>query len=220
MKASHVIVLGLGTFGAAVARRLAHNKVRVTGVDQDEERVAELQDVLFEALVADVTDPRTIEQLPIDKVDAVVVSLGEDFARSILACLHVLEHKPRRVIAKVVTTDHAKILSKLGVSDLVFPEVEIAEQWADRITWPNVLLRLMTETQQEICELSVPDSLVGKTLREADLRRKYGLLVIGIKNTRADTQYRFSPDPDTVLSDEDVLLVVGDPEGLARFREL
>lgn len=220
MKASHVIVLGLGTFGAAVAGRLAKNKVRVTGVDKDEERVAALQDILYEALVADVTDPRTIEQLPVASVDAVVVSLGEDFARSILACLHVLEHKPRRVVAKVVTEDHRKILSKLGVQELVFPEVEIAEQWADRITWPNILFRLATETKQEIAEISVPDPLVGKTLREVDLRRKYGILVIGIKNARTDAEYRFIPDPDTRLTDEDVLLVVGDPAGLTELQEL
>ncbi len=220
MKANHVIVLGLGTFGAAVARRLTENKVRVTGVDIDEERVTELQDVLFEALVADATDPRTVEQLPVEKADAVVVSLGEDFARSTLACLHLLEANARRIVAKVVTPDHKKILAKLGVNDLVFPEVEIAEQWADRITWPNVLFRLITETQQEILEIGVPESLVGKTLKDADLRRRYGVLVIGIKNARKDTNYRFSPSPDTVLTDEDVLLVVGDPQGVAQLREL
>ena len=218
MQARHVICLGLGTFGAAVAERLAEDKVRVTGVDRDEERVAELQDTLYEALVADATDRRTLEQLPIEKVDAVVVSLGEDFTSSILCCLHLMELNARRVFCKAINRDHAKILEKLGVSDIVFPEVEIARQLAERIAWPNVLQRLALGTGHMLVEIAVPRSLEGKTLRDADLRRRYGINVLGVKDTLRDQEFLINPDPLTRLQEDQILLVVGTPEAIDRFR--
>jgi trk system potassium uptake protein TrkA len=220
MKPRHVIVLGLGTFGAAIARRLTENGCRVTGVDSHEERVAELQDVLFAALVADVTDRRTLEQLPIEKADAVVLSLGEDFARSILASLHLLELRARRIVAKVVSPEHEKILKKLGVHDTIFPEVEIARQWADRLTWPNILEELALGAGQIMAQMSVPGSLCGKTIREANLRAKHGITVLGLKNTVTDTEFVFNPPPDTVLNEDQILLVVGQRDNIERFREM
>ncbi len=218
MQARHVICLGLGTFGAAVAERLAVDKVRVTGVDSDEERVAELQDTLYEALVADATDRRTLEQLPVDKADAVVVSLGEDFTASILACLHLKEMKARRVICKAISRDHEKILKRLGVDKTVFPEVERARSLADEIAWPNVLQQLMLGAGHMLAQITVPKSLEGKTLQQADLRRRYGINVIAVKDTVFDTDFRFNPDPQTELREEQVLLVVGTPEAIEKFR--
>lgn len=106
----HFVVIGLGTFGTAIARQLAKNRCRVTGLDAERERVESLKDCLYEAIIGDVRDREALKHLPLAEANAVVLGLGEDITQSILAALHVKELGARCVIAKGVTDDHGKIL--------------------------------------------------------------------------------------------------------------
>lgn len=215
----HFIVMGLGTFGAAVARRLAHNGCRVTGVDASEECVELLKDVLHEALIADVTDARALEQLPLKTVDAVFISLGERYEQSILAALHVKELGARRVLAKGVTKEHGRILQKLGVDQIIFPEEEAGVYWADKETWPNVVDFLAIDPDYSLVEMAVPDSLAGKTLQEANLRQRFGISVIAVKDAlRGELQ--LIPGGDFTMNDDQLLLVIGTRDNLEQFRQL
>jgi trk system potassium uptake protein TrkA len=121
------VVLGLGSFGSALARRLTKNGCRVTGADASEARIDELKGQLYEAVVTDVTDRESLEQLLLNHADAVFISLGEEIEKSLLAALHAKELGARRVIVKGVTIEHGKILKRLGVDRVIFPEVEMAE---------------------------------------------------------------------------------------------
>lgn len=213
------VVLGLGSFGTALATRLAKNGCRVTGVDSDEERVEELKDVLYEAVVADVTDRDSLEQLLVGGADAVFISLGESIEPSLLAALHAKELGVKRILVKGVTIEHGKILAHLGVERVIFPEVEMATQLADSMTWPNVLDALAIDTDNSLVEITVPDSMVGKTLREADLRRRFGLSVLGIKD-HLTGHLALNPDGEFRLTDDQLLLVIGRRDDLSRFSEV
>lgn len=213
------IVLGLGSFGTAVAKRLSENGRRVTGVDSSERQVEALRDVLYEAVVGDVTDRETLRELILPSAEAVIISLGEQIERSILSALHVKELGARSIYCKGVTPDHGKILKALGVERVIFPEQEMAYQLADAFTWPNVLASLQLDSEHSILELAVPDSLVGKTLQEADLRRRCGVSIIAVKDALRG-ELLGVPDGAFRLSDDQILLVLGAKPGLRKFREL
>ena len=164
-KEERFVVLGLGTFGAVLARRLHKNGRRVTGVDADRARVEELKDDLYEAVIADVTLRDALEHLSLNDARAVVIALGEDIAQSLLAVLHVKELGAKQVIVKGVTAEHGRLLKRLGVDRVVFPEEEMASQLAESLTWPNVLDLLNIDREYSVMEIAVPDSCVGETIR-------------------------------------------------------
>ena len=124
-----------------------------------------------------------------------------------------------RIVVKGLTDDHAKILERLGVERVVFPEKEIARELADRMTWPNVLDFMPIDPDYSFVEIALPDSLVGKTLKDSDLRRLFNIWVIGVKDALTgaltllpDADYRFGPDQ--------LLVVVGKQEDVNRLREI
>lgn len=213
------VVLGLGSFGASLALRLSDNGCRVTGVDRSERNVQAVQDRLYEAIVADVTDRTAMEQLLLQNADAVFISLGENIERSILAALHVKELGARQIFAKATTDEHGRILEKLGVERVIFPEAEIAVQLADKVTWPNVLDLLKIDPDYSIIEIAVPNSLVGVTLQAADLRRRFNIFVLGVKDALLG-KLVVIPQADFVLNDDQVLLAIGKRLDLDRFREM
>jgi trk system potassium uptake protein TrkA len=213
------VVLGLGTFGSALAVRLTELGYRVTGVDSSEKQIQALQDQLYEAVVADVTDREALSQLLVSEAEAVFISLGEQIERSILAALHVRELGAENVIAKAVSTEHAKVLEKLGVQRVIIPEVEFARELAEKVSEPNVLERLHIDPQYSIIELEVPNSLIGKTLQEADLRRRFGVTVIGARDVLHGT-VQVVPGADYMLTDDKVLIIIGTEDSLRKVQEL
>lgn len=215
------VVLGLGSFGTALATRLTHNGCRVTGVDIEREHVEGLKDVLYEAVIGDATEPETLQQLSLASVNAVFISLGEhqNITPSILAALHAKECGAHRILVKGLTDDHAKILMTLGVERVIFPEKEIARELADRMTWPNVLDYMPIDPEYSFVEITLPESLVGKTLKEADLRRLFNVWVIGVKDALTG-QLSLFPDASYRFGADQLLVVVAKQADLNRLREV
>ncbi len=215
----HFVVLGLGTFGAVLAKKLHENGCRVTGIDGDEERVEGLKSSLYEALIGDVTDPETLKHLPLKECDAVFIALGEDITPSLLATLHAKELGANRVIAKGVNKEQQKILEKLGVERVVFAEEEIAQELADRMTWPNVIDFLPIDPEYSFLEISSPESLIDRQLMDVDLRRRYGIWIVGVKDAMSGKLTMF-PDGQFVFKADQMLLVVGKSADLDKLREM
>ncbi len=213
------IMLGMGTFGSALATKLAANGCQVTGVDQRRERLDLLKNVLHEAVIGDSTDREVLENLPIRDATAVFISLGETISQSLLATLHVRELGARNVIVKGVTKEHGKILEHLGVDRVVFPEEEVARELADRMTWPNVLDYLPIDPEYSVAEVAMPSSLSGKSLAEANLRSRIGIHIMGIKDVMRG-KFEMFPDGKTRLLEDQVLLVVGREKEIAALREM
>lgn len=213
------IMLGMGSFGTALATQLAKNGCRVTGVDNQRERLEALKDVLHEAVIGDATDRELLDNLSVREAQCVFISLGEAISQSLLSALHMKELGAREVIVKGVTREHGKILKHLGVDRVVFPEEEVARQLADKLTWPNVLDLLPIDPEYSFAEVSVPASLNGKTLAEANLRSRIGVYVMGIKDFLSGKLDMF-PAPTIRLLDDQIMLVVGKREELEALREL
>jgi trk system potassium uptake protein TrkA len=213
------IMLGMGSFGTALATKLAANGCRVTGVDGRRERLEAVKNEIHEAVIGDATDREVLENLPIKDATAVFISLGENISQSLLATLHVKELGARNVIVKGVTKEHGKILERLGVDRVVFPEEEVARELADRMTWPNVLDYLPIDPEYSVAEVAMPSSLSGRTLAEANLRSRIGVHVMGLKDVMKG-KFEMFPDGKTKLLEDQVLLVVGRESEIAALREL
>jgi trk system potassium uptake protein len=132
-KRSKFIIIGLGRFGSALARRLAKHGHHVTGIDIDENAVQAVEDCLANALVADGADEEVLKALDLASAAAVFISLGDHANRSIVATMYVLDLGAHRVIVKGIDALHAKILRKLGKVEVLFPEEAMARYVADHL---------------------------------------------------------------------------------------
>lgn len=215
----HFVVVGLGSFGTALAQRLHANGCRVTGVDASKERVEDLKDVLYEAVIADATERSALQLLPLKDANAVFISMGEDIAQSLLATLHVKELGARHIIVKGVTHDHGRLLENLGVDRIIFPEEEIAVELADRMTWPNVIDFLPIDPEYSFMEIGIPDSFIGKSLMELKLRTRHGVWVVGVKDAMTG-KLEMIPDGTYRLGVDQLLLVVGKQTDLDGLRDV
>lgn len=213
------VVVGLGTFGATVAKKLSANGCRVTAIDQSRERVERLQDVVHEAVIGDATDRETMEALSLEESEAVIVSLGAELSISVLATLHAAELGAKRILVKGVSDDHARILKHLGVERVVFPKQEVGEILADQLTWPNFVDYVPIAPEYSIVELEVGRAFDQQSLREADVRRKHGVVVLGIKDPRTG-KFNLLPDPDVRMRAGQLLLVIGRDKEVKGLREL
>lgn len=218
MAAKQFVVIGLGSFGTALAERLAKNGCRVTGLDASRDRVEALKNVLYEAVIGNATERESLAHLPIATADTVFISMGEDITQSILATLHAKELGGRHVVVKGVTEEHGRILMRLGVDRVVFPETEIARELADRMTWTNIIDFLPIDPEYGISEIAVPDSFAGKSLQDLDLRRKFNVWVVVLKDTLTGKLVMF-PDGQVTMGADQILVVVGKQDDLNRLSE-
>lgn len=212
-------VIGLGRFGAAMATTLAESGHDVIGIDGDEDKVRSLADIVSLALQLDATDERALRAAGIKDVDVAVVSIGEAIESSLLVVTLLRELGIDNIVAKAVTSLHGRILEKLGVTRVVFPEREMAIRIAHSLVVPNVLDYIELSKDFSIVEVPAPPEFVGKTLRDIGLRSRFGLTTIAIKHAGASDKdgTNIAPGPDDVVRAGDTLSLLGSNERLGQL---
>lgn len=215
--ASRFGVIGLGNFGSWVVRTVFENGREVLAIDSDKDRVQKIKRHATVAVVADCTQKETLTKLGLSDMDAVVVSLGENVSASTLVTLFLREMGVKRILVKAVNEDHAKILSKVGATEVIFPEKEIAIKTAKGLILPNILDYLPMTGEYEIVELAPPDSFVGRTLSELALPKRFRVQVIAVKELIPENLI-IIPPADFVVKDSDSLIVLGKTTNIERIR--
>lgn len=208
------IVFGLGRFGASVARHLCQLGHEVMAVDVSEALVNAAAPFVTQAVQADATDEEALRTLDAGSFDAAVVAIGSSIRDSILVTVLCKEAGVPMVIAKAVDELHAKVLRKVGADRVVFPERDMGQRVARSLDMPNILDLMDLSGDTRIAEVYVPQSWQGRTLMEINVRRKFGLTVIGV---RRGSSFLASPGADMRLTDGDVLLVVGRESDIERI---
>jgi len=201
------IVLGLGRFGSAVATTLVELGHEVLGVDNDEERVNDLKDKITQAVQADITEERVLKELGVKNFDAAIVSIGTDLEASILVTMMLKEMGLKYIIAKAQNNLHAKILKKIGVDRVVFPERDMGARIARRLITPNIKDYVELEPDYNIMEIKALPEFEDKSLSELDMRNKYGINVLAIKR---ENSFNISPQAKDVIKKDDFLIVIGE----------
>ena len=213
-------VIGLGRFGSAVASTLVELGQEVIGIDSGEERVRQMADVLSQTAQLDATDVKALREIGVQDVDCAVVSIGENIEASLLVVMQVKDLGVPRIIAKAVTELHGRILERLGVTRVIFPEREMAIRVAHSLVVPNVLDYIELSKDFSIVEVPAPRAFVGKTLKQLELRPRFGLTLIAIKRHSGPggvEKTTVAPSADEMIEEGDVVALIGATE---KFNDL
>jgi len=208
-------VVGLGSFGSNVARTLYERGHEVVAIDKDKDKIEEAKSFSSHAVLTDASVKENLEALGVAQMDVVVVSLGSAVEASVLTVLHLHELRLKRIVAKASTEDHGKILEAIGATDVINPEKDMAIRTALRLTSPHILECLPLMSGVSIEEVAPPERFIGKSLRDLDLRNKYGIQVIAVRELVPERTL-YVPPADFVIKDSDVLIVMGDEKMLEK----
>ena len=211
-------IIGMSSFGYFLAKVLAEEGVEVMAIDLDEEKIEKIKSSVHKAVIADGTDRATLAKLRLNELDGVVVSLGQ-IESSVLATLHLKELHMRRIVSKALSEEHGKILEMVGATEVVFPEKDMALRVARTLTHDNILDHVPLAEGYSIVEIAPPSSLLGKSLGELDLRNRYGVQVIVVKELVPENVV-LVPTADYVIKDSDVLVIMGRNENLKKIQSL
>jgi trk system potassium uptake protein TrkA len=212
-------VIGLGSFGSNIAKTLYEKGNEVLAVDDDKEKIDEVKSFVSHAISMDAADKENLQAMGIQDMDVVIVSLGPEMEASILTVLYLKEMGAKRIVAKALTEDHAKILESVGATEVIYPEKDMAIKTALKLSCPNVLEYLPLISGFGIQEIAPPEKFIGKSLRELDLRNKYGIQIIAIKELIPE-KTTFVPKADFVLKDSDILVIMGEEKQLEKINSL
>lgn len=200
------IVIGLGNFGINLAKSLIKNNCEVLGIDVSKQVVDMAKDFLSHAIIGDASNREVLESIVTSDYDGAIVSIGQKMEQNILISLYLKELGIQRIVSRAISSDHVKILNKLGITDIIFPEKDEALRLGNRLTLKNALDYLPMGEDFGIIEVSPPESFIGKTLKELQLPSRFNCQVIGIKynsSGSSDSLYDMDSDVKIVLSGND-----------------
>lgn len=204
-------VIGLGRFGSSIATTLYEIGNDVLAIDVDEETVQNISEKVTHAVQADATDEATLRSLGIGNFDVAVVAIGDDVQSSILVALLLKEAGVKYVVAMAMNELQAKVLYKIGVDRVVFPERDMGIRVAHNLCDFNILDYIELSTDYSIREVPAIRDWNRKSLGELNMRSRYGINVMAIKR---GNDINISPMADDVIKEDDVLLVIGGTEQL------
>jgi trk system potassium uptake protein len=220
-------VIGLGRFGARLARRLAAAGAEVIAIDRDRRLVEEIRDQVTLAVALDATDEQALKVQGVDQVDCAIVGIGHDFEANALATVMLKSLRVKRVVSRAGNAMQAKILARIGADAVVSPEDETADRWSYRLLAPFLIDHIELGEGYALVQMAVPGDWQDRSLSDLDLRRKYNITVVAIKRrveastpTGADAYEERVVDvpmPSSRLGKEDVLVIAGFDRDLERL---
>ena len=215
---SRFAVIGLGAFGTRLARELAEAGAEVIAIDRRQHLVDEIRDHVTLAVALDGSDEHALRTQGIDKVDIVVVGIGSAFEDAVLTTSTLKRLGVPRVISRATSATRGEILARIGADMVVNPEAEAADRWCGRLVMPQVMEKIDLGDAHSLVQIRAPDSWVGKTLEQLNLRKKHKVNVVAIRRLLPDHSkgpggYVIdTPMPDSRIETGDLLLLVGKNE--------
>lgn len=228
MAANKFAVIGLGQFGRAIATKLTRKGAEVLAIDSDDEIIDEISGEVTYAVALDATDKKALVSQNIQDFDAVIVAIGNNFEQLLLCSVILLELNVKRIISRAIGPYQRTILQKVGIKEVLIPEREIATMLTEKLLNPNIISYLQLPDKYRIVEIKAPEGSVGRTIGDLDLRDRYNLSLITLskeKEVIVDGKVVLEehidvPGHDTILNDDDFLLVFGKQKDIDRFIEV
>lgn len=214
------IIIGLGNFGYNIAKTLVENDCEVLGIDNNHDTVDKAKEHITHAIIGDASNKEVLESLSIKDFDGAVVSVGQDMGMSILITLYLKEIGIPKIIVRAITEDHGKILNMLGVSEVSFPEKDMAIRMGYKLSMKNALDYLPIGVDYGIVEVSTPNSFVGKNLKELAINSRFGCQVIGIKGAGIKSAIKIAPSADEPLPKDSIMIVLGKEDDIEKLQSV
>jgi len=209
------VVIGLGRFGKSVAITISELGHDVLAIDKNESAVHSVMNDVTQAVQADAREEETLRALGVRNLDVAVVAMGDDLEANILITLMLKEMGTPYVVAKAQSSQHGKVLEKIGADKVIYPEQDMGIRLAHNLVTSNVMDYIELSPKFSIFEIVASAQFVNKSLGELDLRAVYGINVIAIKRNEDDIIV--APGANTVIEERDVLVIVGNKKLLAKL---
>lgn len=229
-------VIGMGRFGSAIAQRLTEKGAEVIAMDSDRERIERIRERVTYAVALDSTDKYALISQGIQEMDAVVVSIGENFQDVLLTTFALQEVGVKRIIVRANGEIQNKILEKMGVKEILSPEGEVSNAVAENLINPHVLMTVKLPDSYQIIEVKAPKGIAGRSLTEIGLREKYKINLVTLlrwdgtgdapaeffKDNASHANHHIIgvPDGDMKIESSDILLLFGTSKNIQRFIDI
>ena len=200
------IVIGCGRFGSSLATTMNLLGHQVMAIDKNEEIIQNLSDKVTHVAAVDVTDECALRSLGLGNFDVAIIAIGSDIRASIMATLIAKEMGVEQVVCKAKDELQAKVLYKIGADRVVFPERDMGIRVAHNLVSDNILDHIELDPEYSIMEIVTPNKWVGKTLIELNLRAKYEITILAVKN---GDKINVIPSPGEELQENSILVVIG-----------
>jgi len=218
-------VIGLGRFGEKLAIALAMSGAEVIAIDKNREEIELIRDQVSLAVRLDSTDEEALKAQGVDKVDVAIIGIGQEgFESAILTVVNLRQMGVKKILARAESLVSGEVFSKVGATDVIYPEIESAQRWAYKLIAPQIGEKIDFAPGYSLARLKAPASFDGKTVMDLQLRQKYGVNLVAIKRDehrnkkKADSAKIINvPMPSTVVYENDILMVAGSDADLAKL---
>ena len=221
-------VIGLGRFGQKLAIALTVRGAEVIAIDKEREQVELIRDQVAHAVRLDSTDMEALRSQGIDKVDVATVGIGQGtaqgFEAGVLTVVNLRQMGIAQIYARAESLTAGEVFSKIGATEVIYPEIESAQRWAYRLIAPQIEEKIDVAPGYSLARVEAPASFGGRTVMDLQLRQKYNLNLVLIKHNgvawgkKAEHDSIINvPTPDTIVQEGDVPMVAGSDEDLARL---
>ena len=208
-----ILLIGIGRFGKHIAMDLHRLNHQVMVVDDNEDRINELLPYVTSAQIGDSTNRDFLESLGVNNFDVCFVAIGKDFQSSLETTCTLKELGAKLVVSRAASDVHAKFLLRNGADEVIYPEKQVAKWAAIRYSADHILDYIELDESHAIFEVSVPNAWLGRSILQLDVRRKYDINIMGIKQ---GGRMNVSVSPDTLLTEDITLLVLGEYKALQK----
>lgn len=208
-----ILLIGLGRFGRHIAIQLNQLGHQVMAVDHDEERVNDIMGVVTNAQIGDSTNEAFLSSLGVKNFDVCIVAIANDFQSSLETTSLLKELGAKMVVSRAERDGQAKLLLRNGADEVIYPEKQVAKWAAIRYSADHILDYIELDETHSIFEVPVPEEWVGKTVGQIDIRKKYNVNIMAVKQ---NGKMNMSVTPSTVLTSDKTLLVLGEYKALQK----
>ena len=213
MNKKTILLIGLGRFGLHIAKKLHELGHEVMAVDVNEEKINQAVPYVTDAQIGNSTNEEFLKSLGINNFDLCIVTISNDFQSSLETTSLLKELGAKKVVSRAERDGQAKFLLRNGADEIVYPEKQLASWMAIKYSADHILDYIEVDNEHAIFEVSVPKDWIGKTIGEIDIRKKYGINILGIKDGK---KLNVNVTPSQILSLELSLLVIGDYKKLMK----
>lgn len=223
-------VIGLGNFGSHIAKSLREYGSEVTGIDINKETLLEVREHLNHAISGDATDLSFLQTISLKNMDGVLISVGRDMSTLILILLALKELDIKKIIACAYSENHCRVLDRLGVSDVIFPDRDTAIRVGKTLSMRNVLDYIPLTGDYVVMNIHPPKSFVGKNIRDLQIGARFQCQILGIKYLQGNEKWnpespewenmKIAPTADDIIPEHAVLLFLGRKSDLLRIQQL
>ena len=218
-------VIGLGRFGKKLAVALAMSGAEVVAIDRDRNEIEQIRDQVTHAVRLDSTDEEALKAQGIGKVDVAIIGIGQEgFQSAILTVVNLRQMGVKKIYARAESLISGEVFSKVGATEVIYPEIESAQRWAYKLIAPQVGEKIDFAPGYSLARIKAPDSFDAKTVMALQLRQKYNVNLVAIKRGEHEQLKKQEkgtiinvPMPSTAIYTGDILMVAGSDANLAQL---